>query len=154
MQTISRSALILIGFLAIAILYISLPISAEAALPPRPTLTPTPAPAATPTPVAQAPLPVQETLLLYAGPGYDGAWAVVQWQGSDGVWHDVEGWQAHVRGGQVRWRVAEKDFDTGPFRWVVYDKEGGRLRAMSASFTLPTSDSQTVTVTVLPVAAK
>jgi hypothetical protein len=37
---------------------------------------------------------------------------------------------------------------------VVYDKEGGRLRAMSASFTLPTSDSQTVTVTVLPVAAE
>ena len=63
-------------------------------------------------------------------------------------------WQAHVRGGQVRWRVAEKDFDTGPFRWVVYDKEGGRLLAMSASFTLPDSGSQTVTVTVLPVAAK
>ena len=157
MQTISRSALILIGFLAIAILYISLPISAEAALPPRPTLMPMPAPAATPTPVAQPALtPAQETLLLYlsAGPAYDGAWTVVQWQGGDGVWHDVEGWRVHMRGGQVYWRVAEKDFGTGPFRWVVYDKEGGRLLAMSASFTLPTSDSQTVTVQVSPVAGE
>ena len=165
MRTINRSTLILIGLLAVAILSISLPIPADAALPPRPTLTPpsaptvepTPAPTAeptpapTPTPVAQpaeAPLPVQATLLLYAGPGYDGAWAVIQWQGGDGVWHDVTGWRGHVRGGQVRWQVAEKDFGTGPFRWAVYDKEGGALRTLSALFSLPTSGDQQLVVTV------
>ena len=74
--------------------------------------------------------------------------------GSDGVWHDVTGWRGHMRGGQVRWQVAEKDFGTGPFRWVVYDKEGGRLLAVSASFTLPDSGSQTVTVEVSPVAGE
>ena len=59
-----------------------------------------------------------------------------------------------MRGGQVRWQVAENDFGTGPFRWVVYDKEGGMLRAISIVFTLPASGSQTVTVQVSPVAAE
>ncbi len=70
------------------------------ALPPRPTLTPPSAPTVEPTPAptttpvaqpAQTPLPVQATLLFYAGPGYDDVWTVVQWQGTDGVWHDVTG---------------------------------------------------------------
>lgn len=143
MQTNSRSVLILVGLLAVAILAIFPPTITDAALPPRPTLTPT-----------AVPLPNLATIVLYAGPGYDGAWTVVQWQGGDGVWHDVTGWRGHVRGGQVRWQVAEKDFGTGPFRWLVYDKKGGVLRAMSAVFSLPTSGSQTVTVQVSPVAGE
>jgi len=59
-----------------------------------------------------------------------------------------------VQIGQMRWQVAEKDFGSGPFRWVVYDKDGGRLIAVSGSFTLPNSGSQTVTVQMTPVAGE
>ncbi|MFZ1752086.1 MAG: hypothetical protein WAU10_00005, partial [Caldilineaceae bacterium] len=80
-------------------------------LPPRPTLTPT--------------VENLARILLVAGPAYEGAWTVVQWQDKPGKWHDVEGWQGHVRNGWIRWRVAPKDWQTGPFRWLLYDQAGG-----------------------------
>lgn len=101
-------------------------------LPPRPTLTPTPTPVS---PVA--PAPNLARILLVAGSDYDDAWTVVQWQDKPGVWHNVEDWQGHVRSGWIRWRVAPKDWNTGPFRWLVYDKAGGTLLASTASFILP-----------------
>lgn len=120
------------------------PAQVAAALPPRPTLTPS---------VQSLPESLAR-IVLYAGPGYEGAWTLVQWQGGDGVWHDVTGWQGRVTNGQVRWRVAEKDFNTGPFRWVVYDKMGGKAQAVSASFRLPASDNQTLTIEVSPVSGE
>ncbi|MGB5050933.1 MAG: hypothetical protein WBO46_18450 [Caldilineaceae bacterium] len=92
-------------------------------LPPRPTLTPT--------------VENLARILLVAGPAYEGAWTVVQWQDKPGKWHDVEGWQGHVRNGWIRWRVAPKDWQTGPFRWLLYDQAGGTLLASTPSFTLP-----------------
>ena len=82
-----------------------------------------------------------------AGAAYEDAWTVVQWQGADGVWHDVEGWQGHVRNGWICWRVAPKDWGTGPFRWQVYDQAGGALLAKTASFTLPNGEYETVSLT-------
>ncbi len=105
-------------------------------LPPRPTLTPTSTPAPTSTPVS--PAPNLARILLVAGSAYEGAWTVVQWQDKPGEWHDVEDWQGEVRNGWIRWRVAPKDWNTGPFRWQVYDKADGTLLASTASFTLPT----------------
>lgn len=69
-------------------------------------------------------------------------WTAVQWQDSDGRWHDVEGWRGKldqvVNGvGKKVWWVAEKDLGTGPFRWVVRRGEGGELLAASAPFHLP-----------------
>lgn len=100
-------------------------------LPPRPILTPTPV-----TPVI--PAPNLARILLVAGSAYEGAWTVVQWQDKPGMWHDVEGWQGHAHNGWIRWRVAQKDWGTGPFRWLVYDEAGGTLLGSTANFILPT----------------
>ncbi|MEZ4637109.1 MAG: hypothetical protein R2856_19515 [Caldilineaceae bacterium] len=106
----------------------------HAQLPPRPTVaatdTPTAAPAPTetavipntPTPVpsvAVTAMPVTATatvaenrdltpvrIRLSAGTLHNGAWSVVQWQGTDGLWHDVQGWQGTIEGGFKQWRVA------------------------------------------------
>ncbi|HRJ41491.1 MAG: hypothetical protein KJZ86_19710 [Caldilineaceae bacterium] len=93
-------------------------------------------------------------ILLQAGYAYEGKWSVVQWQGGDGIWHDVEGWRGQIVGGQVHWGVVEKDFATDPFRWLVYDRAGGQLITTSASFALPDSITHVVTVSVLPVAGE
>jgi len=44
--------------------------------------------------------------------------------------------------------VAEKDFGSGPFHLVVYDETDGKVRAVSANFSLPNSGRQTVSVTL------
>jgi hypothetical protein len=75
---------------------------------------------------------------LQVQPGQAGLWTIVQWQDSSGGWHDVEGWRGSLEaGGYKRWWVAPKDFNTGPFQWVVYQKPDGLLLATSAPFTLP-----------------
>jgi len=61
----------------------------------------------------------------------------------------VEDWQGRVTGGQARWRVAAKDYGTGPFRWVIYDAADGLLLAASGSFYLPASNYQIVDVQVM-----
>jgi hypothetical protein len=48
----------------------------------------------------------------------------------------------------VRWRVAKKDFGTGPFRWLIYEEAEGECHTVGSTFSLPTSDGQTVTVDV------
>ncbi len=148
MRPFKTTILMVFGVLALALLVVFLPGNVSAALPPRPTLTPVPP---TPTPVPPTATPMSENLaaiVLNAGYVYEGAWTGVQWQGGDGVWHDVEGWRGQIAGGQVRWGVAEKDFRTGPFRWLIYDGSGRERRATSRSFTLPGSPSQIVTVEV------
>lgn len=112
-------------------------VEAAANLPPRPTLTPTPE--------------VLTRILLVGGSAYEGAWTIVQWQDKQGMWHDVEGWQGHVRNGWIRWRVAPKDWGTGPFRWQVYGKAGGTLLASTTSFTLPRGTYGLIWVAPLPV---
>lgn len=113
-------------------------------LPPRPTLTPTPTPV--------SPAPNLARILLVAGSAYEGAWTVVQWQDKPGEWHDVENWQGEMRNGWIRWRVAPKDWNTGPFRWQVYDKADGTLLASTASFTLPTGPYGIVWVAATAIA--
>jgi len=78
-----------------------------------------------------------------------GVWTVVQWQDSAGGWHDIEGWQGTLDGGaQKVWWVAAKDFGTGPFRWLVYQGQGGKLLAQSEPFYLPYSAGETVEIEV------
>jgi hypothetical protein len=142
MRTTSIATIIMIGFLAFAVLDFPAPNRAVAALPPRPTLTPT--------------AENMARILLEAEGMYEGEWTVVQWQDGLGEWHDVGGWRGRIVNSQVRWRVAVEDFNTGPFRWVVYkvlngDQDEGKKLAVSASFTLPSSASHLVSVTVTPV---
>ena len=66
-------------------------------LPPRPTVVPTPVPTATAAPSG----PRGARIRLTANPHLGTIWSVVQWQGGDGVWHDVEGWRGEVNRGVV-----------------------------------------------------
>jgi len=92
---------------------------------------------------------VGATIELHVPGASAGAWAVVQWQDSAGGWHDVEGWRGMLDSSGVRrWWVAPKDFDTGPFRWVVTRQPGGAQLAVSSPFTLPAGSNQTLGVDV------
>jgi hypothetical protein len=83
-------------------------------------------------------IPIGAYIELQAASAPSDAWTVVQWQDRAGGWHDVEGWQGTLEpDGSKRWWVSAKDFGTGPFRWIVTDRQGGQLLAISAPFSLP-----------------
>lgn len=99
-----------------------------------------------PTEVAlvEAPLPAFPpaggAITLHAYPVEPEFWTVVQWQDVQGGWHDVEGWQRTFdQENQVAWWVAPGDLGKGPFRWAVYQSQGGQLLATSDPFYLPGS---------------
>jgi hypothetical protein len=54
--------------------------------------------------------------------------------------------------GQKIWWVAQRDFGTGPFRWVIYEGQGGRLLATSEPFYLPDSAEQWIWIEALSLA--
>lgn len=92
-------------------------------------------------------------MLLAQGRDYseiDDWWAVVQWQDAAGVWHDVEGWQGNFNAQhQVSWRIAPKDFGTGPFRWTVFESHG-RINVVTVSeeFWLPVASGRTMEIVI------
>lgn len=119
------------------------------ALPPRPT------PAITPMPLPKAPKPMSPPLRLshirlLVAPAQEGLWSVVEWQGADGEWHVVDGWQGTIDGGSKRWAVHERNFGEGPFRWVVYDSPAGRVMDTSVTFVLPHSAGEELIVRIEP----
>jgi len=133
----------LVGFLVLFGIgsRLAAPTSAGSELPPRPTLTPTPAP-----PHEGSEVGAHIVLEVVDAPA--DAWSVVQWQDFAGGWHDVEGWRGSLdQSGMRRWWVAPKDFDTGPFRWVVTQGQGGAIVWVSESFSLPAKGRETVLVT-------
>lgn len=141
-----RLALAAVMAAAVALLLSIAATPAAANLPPRPTpavtLTPTP----TPQPSGRE-VPAYEPLghiRLAVTPASAGLWAVVQWQGADGVWHAVAGWQGALAESGQRWAVEQRNFGEGPFRWVVYDRAGGKELASSAPFALPAADGEEV----------
>jgi hypothetical protein len=80
-------------------------------------------------------------------------WAIVQWQDDWSDWHDVKGWQGTLDEvvnleGRKLWWVAEKDLGTGPFRWVVYRHNGGKLLVTSEPFYMPSIAGKTMKVEV------
>ncbi len=137
MKSIPQILMVGFGLLLIATLsnVFSMPVQAE--LPPRPTPTPVPVPTSA--------APRGATIVLQTQVG---AWSVVQWQDVNGDWHDVDGWRGAVTDGTVVWWVAQKDFGTGPFRWVAYQSDGGAVMAASAPFTLPDAVNQRLLVTL------
>ncbi len=79
-----------------------------------------------------------------------GAWSLVQWLATDGYWYDVEGWRASLaENGFQKWVVEDKDFNTGPFRWVVMQGQSGSIIGTSDSFTLPDEANETLRITVV-----
>ena len=124
----------------------SLTLAAPPALPPRPT------PAA-PTPVSMSAStsPGWAGIELHVQAARPGLWTVVQWQDALGGWHDVEGWRGTLDEisngvGKKKWWVARPNFDTGPFRWVIYQNQGGKLLAASKVFQLPGYENTAVVV--------
>ena len=134
--------------LLIVVWGVSLAQAAPSALPPRPTpVTPTPPSVSVPT------SPGWAAIELHVQPTQADRWTVVQWQDAFGGWHDVEGWRGTLDEvsngvGNKKWWVARPNFDTGPFRWVVYQNQGGKLLAVSKVFRLPPSENSAVVVEV------
>lgn len=93
--------------------------------------------------------PAAASIELYAPGIAAGVWTVVQWQDSDGFWHDIDGWRGQVApGGRIHWDVAEKDFGTGPFRWEVFAAGEGQPPLISDPFNLPAHSGDTLLVIV------
>jgi hypothetical protein len=102
---------------------------------------PTVAPLPTSAPVERSAEPVptggEITLANVATIRGHGMRAVVQWQGGDGRWYDVEGWRSDLNETAVSWWVAPRDSGSGPFRWAVYTRGGAEPVRTSPSFKLP-----------------
>ena len=125
---------ILLLVASLVVLSIFLPASVHAELPPRPTRTPVASPKdSTPEP------PLAGTLMLSTEPNLDNLMSVVQWQDSDGAWHDVNGWRGLVMGGKTVWWVEERNWGEEPYRWVVYRNTSSTAIATSQPFKLPGS---------------
>lgn len=91
---------------------------------------------------AEAAPPGGARILLRTTARYEGYWSVVQWQGPSGGWQDVEGWRGNIEDAHKRWWVSPDAYGAGPFRWLLYDREGGTLIAASEAFHLPESKDQ------------
>jgi hypothetical protein len=78
-------------------------------------------------------------------------WAEVEWQDDAGAWHAVSGWQGPLTAaadgqGEVTWYLGAAELGAGPFRWSLYDGQGGARLASSSPFSLPETEGSTVTV--------
>lgn len=109
-------------------------------------------PAAAEVPTRPPPLPLP-TLIpgaiieLHLGPQWANVWTVMQWQGAGDIWHDTDGWRGTPDAtGVVRWYVGPEHLGQGPFRWQVYEREGGRLLDTSEPFPLPDRPRATLIV--------
>ena len=71
---------------------------------------------------------------------------MVEWGDGNGNWHAVENWVTAPTS-QVTWEVWPKDYGTGPFRWVIYDR--GAPLGTSQPFHLPSADGQVMDVVVM-----
>jgi hypothetical protein len=72
------------------------------------------------------------------------SWIAVQWGDGQGNWMTVPGWEGtadtvEATTGQLSkvWTVFPANYGQGPFRWAVFDRQGGTLMAFSAPFSLP-----------------
>lgn len=135
-----------LALLALSLLGPALVVAAPLMLPPRPT--PMPPSAALPAGGAIV-LQVQGDLAAWPA-----LWTLVEWQDEQGAWHPVEGWigpldTVTATGGEKGWGVPPDYFGQGPFRWAVYQQQGGDRLAESAVFSLPGQSGETTTVTVM-----
>lgn len=124
------------------------PVLVLADLPPRPPHVSQPVPGAGVTVTTQEGLIGGGYIRLTVSPAQSKLWSVVQWQDAGGNWHDVEAWRGVIDQSQQMWWVAEKDFGTGPFRWVIYRDSGGEILAQSQQFFLPAANNQLIDVVI------
>ena len=109
---------------------------------------PTATPFGTPPPTAVPPSPTGGTLILQTYEAPANSWTVVQWQDSNGGWHDVTSWQSQLTDGYVGWWVGPENLGAGPFRWLLLAGPDGEMLASSASFALPNFAGDVVLVEI------
>jgi len=85
-------------------------------------------------------------------------WTVVEWQDPLGDWYEVESddgtmaWQGTLdyidKEGKAWkvWWVDPPDYGKGPFRWVIYDRQGGNVMVVTHNFYLPSGANKRVIV--------
>lgn len=112
--------------------------------PPRPEPIFPPRPEPRPGPPLQLPDPSPEEqergayIDLEVENGNINMWTVVEWADLEGNWYPVIGWRGELEPDDHKvWWVAPEDFNTGPFRWRVYESRNGSLLASSEPFYLP-----------------
>lgn len=93
--------------------------------------------------------PVVAAIVLQTMPAPSDLWSVVQWHDEQGGWHDIENWRGSVVNGRTIWWVLEQDFGKGPYRWLVFDQEGGNLLATSDTFNFPSEPKEQLVVEVV-----
>ncbi len=100
----------------------------------QPTNTKTPTPQLTPT------IPSDKGMIILQGAdNHKGLETQVQWVDGNGSWHNVDNWYEQLDNtGRVSWLVWSRDFNSGPFRWVVYNRDGS-IKFASQSFYLPSA---------------
>ncbi|MBL8092634.1 MAG: hypothetical protein JNL73_00605 [Anaerolineales bacterium] len=93
-------------------------------------------------------------ITLYVTGAPSTAWVEVEWQNPvDSSWQVVTGWQGdldYTDSGVAykQWAVDQRDYGTGPFRWVVCVKKGGAVMATSQTFKLPTDSAANLVMTL------
>jgi hypothetical protein len=93
--------------------------------------------------------PIGAHIVLHVPSAPAGVWTIVQWQDTAGGWHDIDGWQGTLdEGDQKMWWLAPDLFGKGPFRWLVYQGERGKLLATSDPFYLPGAEGEKLRVEV------
>ena len=71
-------------------------------------------------------------------------WITVQWLDGS-IWRQVDGWQgmasSHDNNGTLlqQWDIPPSLFGRGPFRWALYNYQGGALYGVSPNFNLPST---------------
>lgn len=102
------------------------------------TNTPKPAPSRTPTPYLTPTVPSDIGMIILQGAyNHEGLETQVQWLDGNGNWNNVENWHDQLDDtGRISWEVWSRSFNTGPFRWVVYNRDGS-TRFASQPFYLP-----------------
>jgi hypothetical protein len=93
--------------------------------------------------------PVGAHIVLHVPSAPAEVWTIVQWQDTAGGWHDVESWSGALDDGSHKtWWLAPGLFGKGPFRWLVYHGERGKLLTTSDSFYLPEAEGEKLWVEV------
>ena len=82
-------------------------------------------------------------------------WIAVQWQDAFG-WHTVAGWQGYPTSVSPQgvltqqWNIGPELFGSGPFRWAVYDYDGGPLIGVSPNFNMPATSRLNLYMSMAP----
>lgn len=84
---------------------------------------------------------------------WQNVWTTIQWYDGKDAWYDVAGWQGNLDAiaqgeagwvGTKEWWVGKDNLGTGPFRWVIYESQGGPVLVTSEAFNLPETAGKTL----------